>query len=87
MPLDKPSTRIYYGENHGVKPASQTPRPPKPSSQNSKTVCEHKYRILDSDVNNVCSGSKIVYSMVKALFYCEKCLDIRYIDMTISFEE
>jgi hypothetical protein len=42
MPLDKPSARIYYGENHGVKPTPQTPRPPKPPSQNAKPMCEHK---------------------------------------------
>jgi hypothetical protein len=69
-------------ELHGLKPVSKTPRPPKP-----KSMCEHRYRILDSNVDNVHTGSKIVYLMVNAVFYCEKCLDIKHIHKTKSLED
>jgi hypothetical protein len=76
MPLDKPSARIYYGENHGVKPAPQTPRPPKPQSHSSKPICEHKYVHYDCKKNQkylVTTGmtewTRIDY------FFCERCLD------------
>lgn len=77
MPLDKPSARIYCGENHGVKPAPQTPRPPKSSSQNSKLMhehksekeCDHLYRKF-----RVENASDIILTVY---FYCQKCLDIQ----------
>jgi hypothetical protein len=76
MPLDKPSARIYYGENHGVKPAPKTLRPPKPPSQNSidnehkpDKKCNHLYREF-----RVENASGIILTV---FFYCQKCLDIQ----------
>jgi hypothetical protein len=74
-------------ELHGIKPTPQTPRPPKPSSQNFKTECEHRYRILDSDIEKIYGNGKVIHLMIQATFYCEKCLDIKYIDVTKGFEE
>jgi hypothetical protein len=72
---------------HGIKPTPQTSRPPKPSSQYAKPTCEHKYQILDSNVENIYSEGKVVYSFVQATFYCEKCLDIKHIHKTKSLED
>jgi hypothetical protein len=77
MPLDKPSARIYYGENHGIKPTPQTPRPPKPASHNSKPMCEHKsekeYDHLYREFR-VENASDIILTV---FFYCQKCLDVQ----------
>jgi hypothetical protein len=72
MTLDKPSARIYYGENHGVKPTPQTPRPPKPPSQSEHApheTCDHLYREF-----RVENASGVILTV---FFYCQKCLDIQ----------
>jgi hypothetical protein len=77
MPLDKPSARIYYGENHGVKPAPQTPRPPKPQSHNSKPICEHK---SEKECNHLYREFRVENAsgiILTVFFYCQKCLDIQ----------
>jgi hypothetical protein len=64
-------------ELHGLKPAPQTPRPPKPQSQNSRPMCEHKsekvcdhlYREFRVESNNG--------KVSRVFFYCQKCLDIQ----------
>jgi hypothetical protein len=77
MPLDKPSARIYYGENHGVKPAPQTPRPPKPPSQNAKPMCEHKSEKACDHLYRKFRVENASDIILTVFFYCPKCLDIQ----------
>jgi hypothetical protein len=72
-------------ELHGLKPASQTPRPPKPSSQNSKTVCEHKYKPLHLDMERLPYVDATVLEM-NVIFYCEKCLDIQQVGKSVELK-
>ncbi|MGG3737545.1 hypothetical protein [Aeribacillus pallidus] len=88
MVYEMPNARINFNnECHSLKPVPQTPRPPKRQAYNFKPVCEHKYQILDSNVENIYSEGKVVYSFVQATFYCEKCLDIKQINTTKSIED
>jgi hypothetical protein len=77
MPLDKPSARINFNEEkHGLKPAPQTPRPPKPQSQNS-TDSEHK---PDKKCNHLYREFRVENAsgiILTVFFYCQKCLDIQ----------
>ncbi|SFA54750.1 hypothetical protein SAMN05192569_10557 [Parageobacillus thermantarcticus] len=76
MVFEKPSARIYYGENHRVKPEPQTPRPPKPPSQNS-TESEHK---PDKKCNHLYREFRVENAsdiILTVYFYCQKCLDIQ----------
>ncbi|MBY6269331.1 hypothetical protein [Parageobacillus thermoglucosidasius] len=75
MVFESPSARINFNEEkHGLKPAPQTPRPPKPPG--SKPTCEHKYVHYDCKkkqkylvTTGMTEWTRIDY------FFCEKCLD------------
>ncbi|WP_420768745.1 hypothetical protein ACNR9V_03190 [Parageobacillus thermoglucosidasius] len=72
-------------EFHGIKPTPQTPRPPKPPSQNSKPMCEHKYKPLHLDMEQFSYLDATVLEM-NVIFYCEKCLEIKSVDKTVELK-
>lgn len=39
-------------------------------------MCEHKYRVLDSETTTFHADDGQVAIKLSATFYCEKCLDI-----------
>lgn len=67
----------------GKKAPPKTQRPNKPPSLN---FCDHKYRKLSLEEIH-CSGDFDERVAIKAVFYCEKCLDIKIINKPINFLE
>ncbi len=47
-------------------------------------MCEHKYRVLDSETTNFYSDDSRMAIEVAATFYCEKCLDIQHQEKRID---
>ncbi|WP_180232053.1 hypothetical protein [Bacillus thuringiensis] len=47
-------------------------------------MCEHKYRVLDSETTTFYDDAKHYVVDVSATFYCEKCLDIQHRDKRID---
>ncbi|MCU5033548.1 hypothetical protein OB996_05445 [Bacillus cereus] len=45
---------------------------------------EHKYQVLDSETTSFYSDGKRWVQKVLATFYCEKCLDFKYKEVTIN---
>lgn len=68
---------------YAEKTTPKTQRPNKPASLN---CCNHKYRKLSSE-EIYCSGDFGKCVAINAVFYCEKCLDIKAINKSINLEE
>ncbi|MGU3463110.1 hypothetical protein [Bacillus sp. D48C] len=49
-------------------------------------MCEHKYRVLDSETISFHSDNKRFIKGVSATFYCEKCLDIQHREKRIDID-
>ncbi len=50
-----------------------------------QTECNHTYKELDADVRRAYGDNKVHATIVDAVFYCEKCLDIK--QKVVSFCE
>ncbi|MGH0790724.1 hypothetical protein ACQVTU_23990 [Bacillus cereus] len=49
-------------------------------------MCEHRYRVLDSETISFHSDNKRFIQEVSATFYCEKCLDIQHREERIDID-
>ena len=51
-------------------------------------TCDHSYRVLDAEVTTTCADCCDVFEKyIEVTFYCEKCLDIKYVEKSVKIEE
>lgn len=69
------------------KPITTRPGPPKGMRPSIKqALCNHTYKELDTDVEKLYADSGEYLTKVKAIFFCEKCLDVKQRQETFNNE-
>ena len=46
--------------------------------------CEHKYMVLDADVDRLYSDNGVWKTKIDAVLYCEKCLDVKQVSEVLG---
>ncbi len=64
---------------------SRARRPEQPKPITTKNECNHTYKELDSEIKRVYGDNKIYITIVDAVLYCEKCLNVEKVNEV--FEE
>lgn len=74
------------GEKKMNKP-SFTKRPERPVTPKSiPKVCNHSYRLLDDETRYMYADGEPAFISVSAVFFCEKCLNLKHKHETLKGE-
>lgn len=53
-------------------------------SYREKEICNHNYEVLDSEVTKMYGDNQVYQTVIDAVMYCSKCLDVLAINGNIK---